>query len=286
MELQQLIRDAGNLVSLPEIYYRAQELLEDPHCDCGKLGKVIETDAGLTSRLLAIANSAYFGASKRIDRVSQAITQIGFQSLQDLILSTVVLRAFNKISTQLIDLSTFWHHSLYCGLAARELAKRKGVLHRERMLVAGIVHDVGQLLLYQMQPESAQQALTQAEESDDGLYVAERAVFSYTHADVGAELLKSWKLPESLQAAVRYHHDPAAAGTDILDASLLHLANHIANQIEPGRPMNGCEPRIASVAWEITGFSEDIVEPVLSQANDQFLETLDLLMPRKQAGYR
>ena len=286
MELQQLIRDAGNLVSLPEIYYRAQELLEDPHCEAGKLGKVIETDAGLTARLLAIANSAYYGSSKRVDRVSQAITQIGFQSLQDLILSTVVLRAFNNISTQLIDLSTFWHHSLYCGLAARELAHRKGVLHRERMLVAGIVHDVGQLLLYQMQPELAQKALAQAENKDDGLYAAEQAVFGYAHTDVGAALLDSWKLPESLQSAVGHHHDPGAAGMHILDASLLHLANHIANQIEPGRPMDRCEPWVNPVAWEISGFSEEIVEPVLNRVNDQFLETLDLLMPRKKTGCR
>lgn len=281
-----MIKDAQDLVSLPEIYYRAQELLDDPSSDSVALARVIETDTGLSVRLLRIANSAFYSPAGRIDRVSYAVTLLGSNALRDLILSTVILRAFKSISTRLVDLTTFWHHSLYCGLAARQLSKLKGVLHGERMLVAGIIHDIGQLLLYQIQPEMAKQALLQAAEADDGMFKAERNVFGYTHADVGAALLKSWNLPPSLQEVVAFHHEPALAGQFSLDSALLHMGNFVANRIEPGRQINECLPVMDPIVWEITGFTEEVLEPVLNEANDQFLEALDLLMPGKTATRR
>lgn len=286
MDLHEMIKDAQGLVSLPEIYYRAQELLDDPNCDAVTLARVIETDTGLSARLLRIANSPFYSPAGRIDRISYAVTLLGNKALRDLILSTVILRAFKNISTRLVDLTTFWHHSLYCGLAARQLSKLKGVLHGERMLVAGIIHDVGQLLFYQMQPELAKQALMMAADTDDGMFRAERDVFGYTHADVGAALLKSWNLPASLQEVVAFHHEPALAGQHSLDAAILHLGNFVANRIEPGRQISECRPVIDPVVWEVTGFSEAVLEPVINEANDRFVEALDLLMPGKTVGHR
>lgn len=281
MELHDLIRDAQNLVTLPEIYYRAQELLDDPRSDTKTIGTVIETDAALTARLLRIANSPLYSPSARVDRISYAITLLGRNVLRDLILSTVVLRAFDKMSTQVVDLSTFWHHSLYCGLAARQLGKLRRLLHHERMLVAGLLHDIGQLLMYQRCPELSMQALSRAELVDDGLYRAEREVFGYTHADVGAELLKSWRLPESLQEAVACHHEPAKAAIYGLEASLLHLGNFVANRLEPGRQMDVCEPRVDPQAWAMAGLAEEVAEDVLGEANNEFLAVLDVLMPSR-----
>lgn len=286
MDLQNLIKQAQDLISLPEIYYRAQELLDDPSSDAATLARVIETDTGLSVRLLRMANSPFYSPSGRIDRISYAVTLLGNSALRDLILSTVILRAFKNISTRLVDLTSFWHHSLYCGLAARQLSKLKGVLHGERMLVAGVVHDVGQLLLYQMQPELAKQALMQAAETDDGMYRAEQNVFGFTHCDVGAALLESWNLPAGLREMVAFHHEPARAGQHSLDAALLHLGNFVANRIEPGRQIAECLPVIDPMAWEITGLTEDVLEPVINTANDQFLESLDMLMPGKTAGRR
>ena len=284
MELQELIENAQELVSLPEIYYRAQELLDDPTSSSGKLAMVIENDAGMTARLLRIANSPFYSPTGRIDRISYAVTLLGRTVLQDLILSTVILRAFGRISTKLVDLTTFWHHSLYCGLAARHLSKLKGVLHGERMLVAGVVHDVGQLLFYQMQPELAKQALLSAADADDGMFNAEKEVFGYTHSDVGAALLKTWNLPVGLQEIVEFHHQPSLADQFRLDAALLHLGNSIANRFEPGRQISECRTVIDPVVWEITGFSEQVFEPVMNEANDRFLDVLDLLMPGKSTG--
>ncbi|QSA98022.1 HDOD domain-containing protein [Methylococcus sp. EFPC2] len=281
MELNDLIRDTQQLVTLPEIYYRAQELLDDPRSDSKTIGVVIESDANLTARLLRIANSPLYSPSARVDRISYAITLLGRNVLRDLVLSTVVLRVFDKVSTNLVDLSTFWHHSLYCGLAARQFGKLSGLLHHERMLVAGLVHDIGQLLMYQRCPELSVQALSSAEPVDDGMFRAEREVFGYTHADVGARLLASWRLPDSLQEAVAFHHEPGAALNYRLEASLLHLGNFIANRLEPGRQLDVCEPRVDPRAWDYAGVAEESSEAVLNAANEHFLDVLDVLMPSR-----
>ncbi len=279
MELRDLIRSTHNVVSLPEVYYRVQELIDDPNHDTGTLAKVIESDSGLTARLLRAVNSPLYGLPRRVDRISYAVTLLGGRTLRDIILATSIVRTFGKLPAQLVDLSTFWHHSIYCGLAARQLAKRCRILHSERMLVAGILHDIGQLVLYRAQPGLAAKALAMAEPADDGVHRAEQAVFGYSHADVGAELLKSWRLPESLQEILRHHHAPRRDNAHALEICIVHIANSIANRLEPGRNILGCETRIEPVAWEITGLTDMVVNPVLGEANESFLETLDLLLP-------
>jgi putative nucleotidyltransferase with HDIG domain len=278
-EIETLIDSVRKLISLPEVYYRARELLEDPYSDSGEIGKVIECDTGLTARLLQIVNSALYGLPGRVDRVSHAVTLLGRQTLRDLVLATLAIRVFGRISTQLVDVSTFWHHSVYCGLIAKTLARYCHVLHAERLLVAGLLHDAGQLVLYHLRPEPAARALALAEPNDDGLYRAERAVFGYTHAMVGAELLRRWALPKSLQTSVAFHHEPERATDYVLETHIVYLANAIANRVEPGRTIEECDFASKSDAWQMVGLSEDQIEVVVADVDLQFLETLDLLMP-------
>lgn len=279
LPLPDLIRDTRSVVSLPEAYYRLQELIDDPRHDINLVAKVIESDSGLTARLLKAVNSPLYGQPQRIDRVSYAVSLMGSKALRDLILATAIVRAFGKLPAQLVDLSAFWHHSVYCGLVASHLAKHCRILHKERMLAAGVLHDLGQLVLYRSQPELSARALAQAEPADDGAYRAEKSVFGYTHAEVGAELLKAWRVPESLQAIVRHHHEPDLASPCALEACVVHIANALANRVEPARNIADCEMRVAPVAWEVTGLSEAALGPALSAANEGFLDTLEILVP-------
>lgn len=279
LPLRDLIRDTRSVVSLPEAYYRLQELIDDPRHDTHLVAKVIESDSGLTARLLKAVNSPLYGQPQRIDRVSYAVSLMGSKALRDLILATAIVRAFGKLPAQLVDLSTFWHHSVYCGLVASHLARHCRILHKERMLAAGVLHDLGQLVLYRSQPELSARALAQAEPADDGAYRAEKAVFGYTHAEVGAELLKAWRVPESLQDIVRHHHEPDPASPYALEACVVHIANSIANRVEPARNIADCEMRVAPVAWEVTGLSEAALGSALSAANEGFLDTLEILVP-------
>lgn len=283
LALPELVRRARGIVSLPEHYYRAQEIIEAPHPDLGILARIVESDGGLTARVLRAANSSLYGLPRRIDRVSYALTRLGRQAIRDLIPATSVLRTFIGISPRLVDMATLWHHSIYCALVARRLARRCRVLHDERLMMAGMLHDIGQLVLYQMQPALSAEALALADDTDEGLYRAERDVFGYTHADVGGKLLEAWQLPDSLVAAARHHHEPLEAGEHVLETCIVHLANSIANRLEPGRNINECRPVIEPRAWEITGLAREVVDPVLREANEEFLAVMDLLLPARPA---
>jgi putative nucleotidyltransferase with HDIG domain len=282
MGLPELLRRARDVVSLPEVYYRAQDLIDEPDPDLAKLTRIVQSDCGLTARLLKVVNSPLYGLPRRVDRVSYALTLVGTRTLRDLILATSVTRTFYGISPGLVDMSTFWHHSIYCGLIAQRLARRCRVLHDERLLVGGMLHDLGQLVLFETQPALAAEALATADNSDDGLLRAERAIFGYTHADVGARLLESWRMPDNLQAIAQHHHAPLEAGEHALETAIVHLANGVANRLEPGRNILECRPVIEPRAFEITGLTERMADAALSEANEQFLDILDLLLPGKR----
>ncbi len=274
-----LANTTSNLVSLPEVYFRANELLADPHSSAADLGEVIRHDPGLAARLLKIVNSSFYGFPAKVDTLPRAVALLGRDELRDLVLATVAVETFNKIAPSQVDMSTFWHHGVYCGLAARLLARRSSMLHTEALFVAGLLHDVGQLLIYQQLPALASQALADAELSDDGLYQAERRELGFTHAEVGAELFKAWGLPAILETTTRYHHEPAEAQDFELEAAIVHLANSSINAVEPGRNILDCQPVRDAAAWARTGLSEQVLEEVLAETETQFLDVVKIISP-------
>ena len=196
---EDLVDQVTTLVSLPEVYVRLSALLDDPDATSADLGEVIRHDPGLATRLLRIVNSAFYALPSRIDDLTGAVTIIGRNDLRDLALATVAVETFDKIACDLVDMSTFWHHSVFCALIARLLGKRCNSHHTERLFGAGLLHDVGQLVIYHELPELARQALAGAEASDDGLYRAEKQVLGFTHAEVAREL----ELPTADAARVK-----------------------------------------------------------------------------------
>lgn len=274
-----LVSGVIRLLSLPEVYFRLEELMDDPRTSAEDLGKLISHDPGLATRLLKLANSAFYGSPSKIDNLPRAITLIGTKELRDLILATVAVETFNKIASNLVDMSTFWHHSVYCGLAARLLAKRCNVLHAERLFAAGLLHDVGQLVIYHEIPVKASQVLASAEPNDNGLYHAEQQVLGFTHGEVGCELFKAWQLPASFQETAAFHHEPGKAQDYSLEAAIVHLANSTVNAVEPGRNIVECCSVRDAAAWQYSGLSEAILDEVLVEAEAQFLEVIKIISP-------
>lgn len=276
---EDLVAGVTTLVSLPEAYVRLSALLDDPDAASSDLGEVIRHDPGLATRLLRLVNSAFYGFPSRIDDLTRAVTIIGRDELRDLVLATVAVETFDKIASDLVDMSTFWHHSVFCALIARLLGKRCNTPQTERLFGAGLLHDVGQLVIYHELPKLARQALAGAEPSDDGLYQAEKQVLGFTHGDVGAALFKAWGLPDSLQAATRFHHEPSAANDFEFEAAIVHLANSAANAVEPGRNILACRPERDPEAWRRTGLSEDALNEAVPEAEAQFLEVIRIISP-------
>lgn len=276
---RELVAGAIHLVSLPEVFLRVNQMVDDPRHSAADIGRVLSQDPGMTARLLKIVNSPFYGLPSRIDSISRAITVVGTQDLRDLILATSVTKIFSGLSDDLVTMNSFWHHSIGCALIARGLAAQRREVHAERFFIAGLLHDIGSLIIYRRTPELARKAALRATQQSEALYLAEQAVMGFDHAAVGGELLRAWNFPTSLEEAVAFHHTPEKAKQFPVDAALIHLATIIATGMRFGDSDDQHVAPLQSSAWDVLGLSTNVIEPVVIEAEAQFSETLRLLQP-------
>ncbi len=276
MTPQNLISDNLELVALPAIVNRLNEMVDDPECTAADIGEVISQDVALSARLLKIVNSPFYNFPSQIDTISMAITIVGTRQLRDLVLATMVTNHFRRIPHNLVDVDVFWHHNLACGTAARVIADELGVGNTERFFVAGMLHDIGKLVMYLVQPELSRHVRELSEQPDADLANLENSAFGFNHAELGGELLRSWKLPDSLIEPVEYHHNPLGASHFQIEAAAVHLGNAIANTIEPFISREDDLPIIAEV-WGILGLSSSILDELISTSQEQLDSVLQLL---------
>ena len=279
MEPQDLVRGTVKLVSLPEVFIKVNSMVDDPTCSASDIGKYISKDPALTAKLLKIANSPLYGFPSRIDTVSRSITVIGTRGLRDLILASSTIDAFAKFDSDLVDISKFWSHSLYCGVLARLLATKCNALHTEPFFVSGLLHDIGKLIIQNKLPEMAREVHIREEESNLARFELENEVIGFNHANVGAALLRAWKLPVHIQDAVEYHHTPALAKESPLGAAIIHIADSITKN-EGYAVSTARINRIDPMAWSITGLNQDIVADLLDEAGMQFKISLELFLQK------
>lgn len=280
-----LVSGVVRLVSLPEVCIRVNEMLEDPKINANDIGKVICQDTGLTARLLKIVNSAFYGFPSRIETVSRAVTVIGLRELRGLVLAASAVEAFSKIPNDVLNMVKFWRHSVYCGVVAKLLAQRCNVLHSERLFVAGLLHDIGKLIISHRLPNEAREVLRLQKETGLSDIELERQVIGFDHAMVGGELLKVWQMPRTLMAAVRYHHEPQESDDALIDVSLVHIANGLTFIAEQGLDAEYGSQEIGLYAWQTTGLDQSIMDDVFKEAGDLFTEALESILPRSYRPY-
>ena len=277
---EEWIRDAGALVSPPDVCIRIFELMEDDAASAPALGDVISRDTSLTARLLRIVNSPFYGFNRRIDTVSRAVTVIGTSELYNLAVAVTAVTSFSRIPNFIVNIDTFWRHGICAGIIARALARRCQVLHPERLFVAGVLHDVGSLLIYQRAPELARELLLSAQGDESSLARGEARVLGFDHAELGALLLEMWQLPQELTEAIRWHHDPAAARHSQLETAILHIADAVANHSEQGAfyATPSAQARIEAEAWGILGIEADdaLLADIVEETRAQYREAVNL----------
>ena len=257
---------------------RVCEMIRDPETSASDIGSVISEDPALTMRLLKIVNSPFYGFPSKIDTVSRAITIVGTLELLDLVLATAVVKTFSGLPSELVTMDVFWRHSLSCGVIARGLAGHRKEKNVERFFIAGLLHDIGALLLYSQAPDEARQALAHAQQENLPIEQAERQVLGFDHAEVGGELAASWMLPPFLKETIQFHHQPERCTEFLAETTTIHLANHLSFLCHP--PATGLQtpPQLNSNAWELLALEPTIQPDLLEQAEQQFKDAEVLIL--------
>lgn len=264
-----LVRGSVQVASPPVIYQRLLEVINHPRSGAGDIARVVRDDPGLTARLLRVVNSAFYAFPQPIETVAQAVTVVGTAQVRDLALATSVMTMFTGIPKDLADMDSFWRHSLACGVGARVLATLRRETNVERMFLAGLLHDLGRLILFMHEGERCRGLLEEAKSTGELLYVLEKNDLGFDHGHVGGALLELWNLPPSLQEAVEYHHRPRQASRFPVEAAAVHLADITANALQLGSSGERRVPALAPEAWEATGLAPSLVPRLLDDLDDQ-----------------
>ena len=282
-EVQDLVKNASDLVSLPEVSLRVNEIANDPDSTADDMGKVISQDPALVARMLKIANSAFYGVSNEVETITRAIAILGTKKIRDLVISTAASDTFDGIPNNLITMQDFWHHSLYCALLAQILAKKSKKIKSESIFIAGLLHDIGQLLMFNKLPEKSHETILLLMEGTEELetYEAERHVFGFDHMEVGAELIKKWKLAPVLLECIEFHHVPQNAKNFPAEVALINIANAVAVMADFNSMNEDDIPMINPISWELTGLSKNDLPEAIKQAQEEIEEIESVLFPPK-----
>lgn len=225
MNALEYAKQANGSFALPDACFKVKALMEDDDSTTEDFANVISVDPSMTSRLLQIANSAIYSFPGEISTISRAVTIIGTQAIYNMMLVDVAATAFKHFSTQSIDLKRFWHMSVFCGLATKNLAITAGIRDIERLFVAGLLQNFGELIVAKVSPELAKQC--EAYSADILPWQLQQKVLGFTYTEVSAELLKIWQIPEKIILPIRHYNN--AQKIDInKDVKVMYLASRLA----------------------------------------------------------
>jgi putative nucleotidyltransferase with HDIG domain len=274
----------GRIRALPRLPSLCQGLLAkltDPTLDFGTLAEDVKFDPGMTANVLKLANSAYFGAPREIGSVKEAFVRIGLRRLFEVVIGAGVGPLLSDaLSGYELRRHELLQHSAWTAALAGELASELGLATPDMLFTAGLVHDVGKIVLdpfvhaHRAKLEAAMSGAPPLRSFEQ----AEQAVFGMDHAEVGAAILEQWKFPAALVAAVAHHHNPErVAAEHRIAANLVHVANTLAGMSGVGSGIAGMRHTVSTEAVQALGLRTSVLERVAGHTFDTMHEMERLL---------
>jgi len=278
LQPKDVVGQLTTLASLPQVCFRLNDLMDDPRCSTNDFATVLSSDPGLAARVLKVANSSFYGYRATIDSLPRAVMVIGMHGLRDIVWATSCVSTFASLPPRLVDMGSFWRHSVYTALVARLLGAKCRVQNKERLFLAGLLHDLGRLALYHVMPEEMAAVIGSATVVNEPAFLRERRILGFDHAAVGAELLAEWGLPKSIVEAVGFHHEPWLATEGRKDASILHLATYMADCAGYHGTKETAVMAVDPSAWSVAGLTDKLIEPMIDLANEQFVDAAGIYL--------
>ncbi len=240
-----------DLPPLPAVVMRVMQTINDPTTSAADLNRLIAGDPALTSKVLRLVNSSYYGFPRRISTVTHAVVILGFNTVRNLTTSLGVFSAFDPHGQQTaMDRDKFWAHSLGVAVAAGELARRKNIPPKavEEVFVGGLLHDIGKLFLDQFFPDQYAIALKLAAAAKISIWDAEKTALGVGHALVGKRIAEKWNLPPSLTSMIMLHHQPAFSKEHFEITAVVQAADMVARKLGLG---SGGDTQVPALSPEV-----------------------------------
>ena len=275
--IDSIVEQTQTVYSLPFFYDRLNEKINHPRSSLADIGRIINEDQGLTLRLLKLANSPLFGYHANIDSVTKALTLIGIQQLRDLALAVSVMGSFSGIPNDMLNMKSFWKHNIACGILSRSISTYRRDVNQERLFVAGMLHDIGFLVMCSAIPENVKEILQDRTISNELYYTTEQKYLGFEHGTVGSTLMASWGIPLNISEPIAFHHSPASALRYPLEAATIHLADIMCHTMGYSQAEDWLVPSINNNAWKMLGIPVSQLDTIIKQSETQIEESCAIL---------
>lgn len=267
-ELRHLVEKIQSLPTLPGIIVRITKMLDNPETTANEVGKQIENDQVLSAKVLKLVNSGFYGFSQPIGTIPHAMVLLGFGVVKTLVLSTQVLDIMSR------SMAGLWQHSLACARTSGIIARHLDMDDPEELSVAGLLHDLGKVVIEEHMPEEFEQIVSKIEGDNALFYEAEEGVLGVTHANIGAWLLDKWQLPSQLVNPILHHHNfhPVRAHAD--RTAIVHIADILVRAEGYGSGGDNRIPAISPEAMKTLQIGIDDLRDVMDTMNDEMKDVM------------
>lgn len=279
MKASSLVEDLPALSSLPAVVKELEAALEEGTASMNDMGEIVKKDPDLTARLLKLANSSFYGFPKGVETVGEALSLIGIEQMKQLLTGSSVMEYFNSIPASMVNMRSFWEHSIATGIASKVIAVLRRSPDPELCFVTGLIHDIGRLVFYtQLGDESKKLFESYEKNSEQPLYHLEKSHFGFDHGEVAGELLKKWDFPSSLVHAVTYHHNPKLADSYFTDAAVVNLADFVVHALGIGNSGERFPPVFCSDAWARLDLPDSALRTTIRETDRQYEDAVSLFI--------
>ncbi|MEZ5359808.1 MAG: HDOD domain-containing protein [Candidatus Zixiibacteriota bacterium] len=273
-EIKTNILSFGELPSQPIVLQKLHQMINSQDTSSHNVAKVIETDQGFTARVLRLVNSPFFGFTRKIASVQEAITMIGFNSVHQLLLATSLMGAF-KIDQDIFDIGSFWQHCFAVGVISKHIATKSFSNIKEESFVSGVLHDVGRLLIINADVQRYKQFIN----NHTGVISleAEEEVFGINHQNAGQLLAEHWHFPDSIKSGIGFHHTPEKDPNNSETTGVVHVADITVHALDLGDSGNFYVNHFCPNSWAKLNLTMDDFEELLENALLEIDETRQII---------
>jgi putative nucleotidyltransferase with HDIG domain len=268
--LRRQVENISTLPTVPGVLKRLSGVIEKPRITIVEISAFISNDPALTTKVLKMVNSAIYGFPGRIASVSHATMLLGINVIKGLLLGVSVFELMQK------TMSGLYQHSLACAIASRVIAQKKGLKEPEEVSIAGLLHDLGKVILALEYPAEYQAAMNEAQAKGIPIYDTEKNQFNATHADVGGWLAEKWRFPGNLIEVIEHHHRPALAKNAPLETAIVHMADLLVRARGFGFAGEIFVPEVNADAYRLLQLSESDIKDVLREMEDNMESAEDI----------
>ncbi len=273
LTLENIVSEVDELPALPQIVTRVMELTEDPDSTAFDIQAVLNQDQAMTAQVLRLANSVYYGYSRRIATVTDAIILIGFNAVRSIVLAASVSKILKKeLKGYAMDEGELWKHSQCSAVFARILAKKIRFRSVELAYTATLLHDIGKLILNSFMCDTYQQVIDVVNEEKIPFNEVEDNIFGYNHAVLGGKVAEKWKLPDDLTEAITCHHEPGKAVINPQLTAIVHVADAATMQMGLGLGVDGLLYPLDQDAMDLLEIKDSDLEEIMAEIVDILID--------------